>query len=72
MRIATLATLAVVSAAVATPQSWDKPRDFKASQILTETEKKGPYHSVDKKVKVESFYFAFSLKTDFGELTAFL
>ena len=68
MRTVTLAVMAVVSAAVATPQSWDKPRDFKASQILTETEKKGPHHSVDKKVKVEGFYFVFSLKTDFGDL----
>ena len=56
MRFATLAVLAIVTAAVATPQSWDKPRDFKASQILTETEKKSPHHSVDKKVKLEGFY----------------
>lgn len=68
MRSATLAVLAVVSAAVATPQSWDKPKDFKASQILTEKEMKGPQHSVDDKVTVEAFYFAFSLTTDFGDL----
>ena len=68
MRIITLAVLALVTAATSTPDSWDDPKTFKSKKVLTAEERKGPHHSVGGSVKVEGFYFAFSLKTDFGEL----
>ncbi len=59
---------ASLSAASAVADSWEKPKTFKASQILTPELRKGPHHEVDEKVPIEGFYYVFSVKTDFGEL----
>jgi hypothetical protein len=69
MRTATLAVLvAVFSFAVVAADSWEKPGTFEASEVLTPDLKKGEHHKVDDEVPTEGFYFAFKLRTDFGEL----
>jgi len=70
MRTASLAVLIAVTAspAVVSAQSWEKPKTFKASEVLTPEEKKGPHHTVGDKVPTEGFYLAFELHTDFGDL----
>lgn len=69
MRTVTSITLALVAAAApAVAADWEGPRTFKSKDILTSEERKGPHHSVDGKVKVETFYYEFEMKTDFGEL----
>jgi hypothetical protein len=70
MRTATLSALIAASLAAAgvTAASWEKPKTFKASDVLTAKEKKSEHYEVNGKVPVEGFYYAFELKTDFGEL----
>lgn len=70
MRTVTLAVLTALSlsAAGAAVASWEKPKTFKAKELLTAEEVKGKYHKVDDKVPTEGFYYAFELHTDFGEL----
>jgi hypothetical protein len=48
--------------------SWEKPKTFKASDVLSAELRKGEHHKVDEKVSTEGFYYAFTLETDFGEL----
>ena len=69
MRTAAQAVLvAAFSFALVAAGSWEKPRTFEASEVLTPDLKKGEHHKVDDKVPTEGFYFAFKLHTDFGEL----
>ena len=52
MRTVSLAVLiaASLSTAAAVGASWEKPKTFKASEVLTAAEKKGEHHEVDDKV----------------------
>jgi hypothetical protein len=69
MRTAALTVLvAAFSFALVAADSWEKPRTFEASEVLTPEQKKGEHHKVDDKVPTEGFYYAFKLHTDFGEL----
>ena len=69
MRTAAQAVLvAALSFAHVAAESWEKPRTYEASDVLTPDLKKGEHHKVDDKVPTEGFYFAFKLHTDFGEL----
>ena len=70
MRTASQAVLIAVSlsAASAVAASWEEPKTFKASEVLTAAEKKGEHHEVDDKVPTEGFYYVFELQTEFGEL----
>ena len=68
------ATGAILVVAASFPQlalaqgAWEAPRTFDASEVLTATERSGPHYSVDDEVPTESFFYAFTLRTDFGDL----
>jgi hypothetical protein len=70
MRTVNLAVLmaAFLSAAGAAADSWEKPKTFKADQVLTPAEIKGEHHAVDGTVPTAGFYYSFVLHTDFGDL----
>lgn len=70
MRTATFAVLTALSlsAAGAAAASWETPKTFQAKEVLTPAEKKGEHHEVANEVPLEGFYYAFDLKTDFGDL----
>lgn len=72
MRAACVAVLitAVVSATAVAADTWEKPKTFKASELLTPGQKKGQHHEVADKVPTEGFYYDFTVLTDFGELEA--
>ncbi len=72
MRAARAAVLitAVVSAAAVAADTWEKPKTFKASELLTPGQKKGQHHEVADEVPTEGFYYDFTVQTDFGELEA--
>jgi hypothetical protein len=48
--------------------AWEGPRTFDASEVLTATDRSGPHYSVDDDVTTERFFYAFTLRTDFGDL----
>jgi hypothetical protein len=69
MRAAALVVpIAVSLCALLGAASWEGPKTFEASEVLTPEQKKGEHHEVDDKVPTEGFYYAFTLQTDFGEL----
>jgi hypothetical protein len=72
MRAASVAVLitAVVSATAVAADTWEKPKTFKGSEVLTPAQQKGQHHEVADKVPTEGFYYDFTLRTDFGELEA--
>ncbi len=70
MRIAILAVLIIACSSAASAQDpWEGTKIFQASQILAPGERNGPHHTVEDEVPTEGFYFAFTLHTDFGDLT---
>ena len=70
MRIAIFAYLIIAYSSAASAQDpWEGPKIFQASQILSPEERNGPHHTVEDEVPAEGFYFAFTLHTDFGDLT---
>ena len=70
MRIAILAVLIIACSSAASAQDpWEGTKIFQASQILAPEERNGPHHTVEDEVPTEGFYFAFTLHTDFGDLT---
>lgn len=48
--------------------AWEGPRTFDASEVLTAADRSGPHHSVADEVLTESFFYAFTLRTEFGDL----
>jgi hypothetical protein len=69
MRTAALAVLVTLSSfAGVAADSWERPRTFSASEVLTPELEKSEHHEVDDAVPTEGFYYAFKLQTDFGEL----
>ena len=70
MRVAIFAILITTCSSTAPAQGrWEGPKTFQASQVLAPEERKGPHHTVEDEVPTEGFYFAFTLHTDFGDLT---
>ena len=67
LSVAAVAAVAALSASVFAA-SWEKSGEFKPGEVLTAQEKKGNHHEVKGKVPVESYYYAFELHTEFGEL----
>ena len=56
------------SGAGAAPAAWEVPKTFEARQVLTPEQETGEHHRVGHEVPVESYYYAFTLHTDFGDL----
>ena len=70
MRVAMFAILITTCSSAAPAQGpWEGPKTFQASKILAPEERNGPHHTVEDEVPTEGFYFAFTLHTDFGDLT---
>ena len=70
MRVAIFAILITTCSSTAPAQGrWEGPKTFQASKILAPEERNGPHHTVEDEVPTEGFYFAFTLHTDFGDLT---
>jgi hypothetical protein len=65
---ATLVLTAAVSLAVAA--AYEAPRTFKASEILTPAQVKGPRYEVAPEVATDGYLHVFQLKTDFGAVEA--
>ncbi len=51
-----------------TQSAWEGPRTFDAREVLTAADRSGPHHSVGDRVPTESFFYAFALRTEFGDL----
>jgi len=68
------ATALILVVAASAPQlaltqsAWEGPRTFDASEILTAADRSGPHHSVGDRVPTEGFFYAFTLRTEFGDL----
>ncbi len=68
------ATALILVVAASAPQlaltqsAWEGPRTFDASEILTAADRSGPHHSVGDRVSTESSFYAFTLRTEFGDL----
>jgi hypothetical protein len=68
-----VAFLAVVAADGIRPMSApadEPPPAFKAAQLLTPAQVKGPHHAVADAVATEGYYHAFTIRSDFGEFDA--
>src|SRR5689334_6411587 len=57
-------TAAVLAAA------YESPRTFKASELLTPAQVKGPNHSVAPEVKLDGYLLIFQLTSDYGAVEA--
>ena len=62
--------LAFVSATLAFAAAFEGPRTFKASELLSPAQLKGPHYSVKPAVKTEGYLHVFDLTTDYGPLEA--
>jgi hypothetical protein len=60
----------LASAALAVGAAYEGPRVFKASELLTPAQIKGPHHSVAPDVKTEGYLNVFEVTTDFGPVEA--
>jgi len=61
---------AFASATIAVAAAFEAPRSFKASELLTPAQIKGPHYSVAPTVKTEGYLHVFDLTTDYGPLEA--
>jgi hypothetical protein len=50
--------------------AYESPRTFKASELLTPAQVKGPNHSVAPEVKTDGYFFIFQLTSDYGAFDA--
>jgi len=66
--LALVALAAAVTIAVAA--AYEAPRTFKASEILTPAQVKGPHYEVAPEVPTDGYLHVFQLKTDYGALEA--
>jgi hypothetical protein len=55
-------------AALASAAAYESPHTFKASQVLTQSQVKGPHHTVASTVKTDGYYYLFEVTTDYGPL----
>ena len=60
----------LASAALVTGAAYENPQLFKASDLLTPAQVKGPHHSVAPEVKLEGYLQVFQVTTDYGALEA--
>jgi hypothetical protein len=63
-----LVSLATASLAVAA--AFEAPRTFKASELLTPAQLKGPHFTVSPTVKTEGYFHEFTIKSDYGTIDA--
>src|SRR5689334_3210279 len=64
------AVAATVIAAAALAAAYESPRTFKASEVLTAAQVKGPNHSVAPDVKLDGYLLIFQLTSDYGAVEA--
>ncbi len=64
------AAFALASAALVVAAAYEGPRTFKASELLSAAQLKGPHYSVAPTVKTEGYLHVFDLTTDYGPLEA--
>ena len=62
--------LPALSAALALAAAYEGPRTFKAAELLTAAQLKGPNHTVLPDVKTENYFHVFDIKSDYGSLSA--
>lgn len=63
-------TCAAFSAALVAGAAYESPRTFRASDLLTPAQVKGPHHSVAPDVKLDGYLHVFEVKTDYGPVEA--
>jgi len=61
---------ALAIAALATGAAYESPQMFRASDLLTPTQVKGPHHSVAPDVKLDGYLQVFAVTTDYGAVEA--
>jgi len=61
---------ALSSAALALAAAYETPRTFRASDLLTPAQVKGPHHSVAPEVKTDGYLQVFEVTTDYGPVSA--
>jgi hypothetical protein len=62
--------LGLASAALAVAAAYEPSRTFKASELLTAAEVKGPHHTVASEVKNDGYFFEFKIRSDYGAMEA--
>jgi hypothetical protein len=62
--------LGLASATLAVAAAYEPPRTFKASELLTAAEVKGPHHTVAPEVKNDGYFFEFTIQSDYGAMEA--
>ena len=60
----------LLAVGLAVAADYEGPRTFKASEILTPAQIKGPHYEVASEVSTEGYLHVFQLKTDYGPLEA--
>lgn len=65
-----LVILALASAALALSTVYEKPRTFKASDLLKPSQIEGPHFKVAEVVPTDGYLYVFSVTTDYGPLEA--
>jgi len=65
-----LVILALASAALALSTVYEKPRTFRASEVLTPSQIEGPHFKVAEAVPTDGYLYVFSVTTDYGPLEA--
>lgn len=72
MRIMTgrLAITFTLGAALVTGAAYESPKGFRASDLLTPAQVKGPHHAVAPDVKLDGYLHVFDLTTDYGPVEA--
>jgi hypothetical protein len=70
MKIARPTLVAFAAASMAAAATYEGPRTFKVSELLTPAQVKGPYHTVAPTVKTEGYLHVFDLQTKWGPMEA--
>jgi hypothetical protein len=65
-----VAVLALASAALAVAAAYEPPRVFKAQELLTAAQIKGPHHTVAPEVKTDGYFCEFEIRSDYGAMAA--
>ncbi len=63
-------TLTLVAAALAAAAVYESPKAFRASDLLTPAQVKGPHHSVAPDVKLDGYLHVYAVTTDYGPVEA--
>ena len=65
-----VAAFALASASLAWAAAYEPPRGFKASELLTAAQGKGPHHTVAVEVKADGYFHEFTIQSDYGAMDA--